>query len=270
MKDYYKINEISKLYGIGVDSLRYYEKLGILKPKRDINDYRLYSLKDIYKLNIISDLRKLDFSMKQIKDYLEQQSIDNTMALLHEEEEYITKQLKSLKLRKQLIKERMNALKEADLIMTDLYRVKNLEERPCVRLNEYIIRDEEMDFAVKKLHRKHEGKIRDFGNQAIGATVDIEDIEQGIAGGYHNVFFILEPRAKQYNFLIPKGRYLSCYYRGEYLQGRDCIRNLLNYAGEKGYEIAGDPIEIYIIDNRETMKAEEFLTEIQVRITEEK
>lgn len=267
MKDYYKINEISKLYGIGVDSLRYYEKLGILKPKRDMNDYRLYSLKDIYKLNIISDLRKLDFSMKQIKDYLERQSIDNTLALLKEEEEYITEQLKGLKLRKQLIRERMNALKEADTIAVDLYRVKNLGVRPCVRLNEYIIRDEEMDFAVKKLHRKHEGKIRDFGNQAIGATVDIEDIEQGMEGGYHNVFFILESNAKQYDFLIPQGSYLSCYYRGDYRKSRECIRNLLCYAGEKGYEIAGNPFELYIIDNRETMKTEEFLTEIQVRIT---
>ena len=47
MKDYYKINEISKLYGIGVDSLRYYEKLGILRPRRDTNGYRLYDLKDM-------------------------------------------------------------------------------------------------------------------------------------------------------------------------------------------------------------------------------
>ena len=59
MKNYYKISEISKLYGIGPDSLRYYERLGILKPKRDTNQYRLYSLKDLYKLNLICDLRKL-------------------------------------------------------------------------------------------------------------------------------------------------------------------------------------------------------------------
>ena len=57
MKDYYKISEISKLYGIGVDSLRYYERLGLIHPKRDTNGYRLYHLKDIYKLNLIRDLR---------------------------------------------------------------------------------------------------------------------------------------------------------------------------------------------------------------------
>ena len=70
MKDYYKINEIAKLYGIGVDSLRYYERLGILKPRRDTNGYRLYSLKEMYKLNMIRDLRRLNFSMEQIKAYL--------------------------------------------------------------------------------------------------------------------------------------------------------------------------------------------------------
>ena len=85
LKDYYKISEISKLYGIGVDSLRYYEKLGIIKPYRDKNRYRLYSLKDMYKLNMIRDLRNLDFSMQQIKEYLEEQSIRNTIELLSHE-----------------------------------------------------------------------------------------------------------------------------------------------------------------------------------------
>ena len=34
MKHYYRIGEISRLYGVGPDSLRYYEELGILKPHR--------------------------------------------------------------------------------------------------------------------------------------------------------------------------------------------------------------------------------------------
>lgn len=47
MKQYFKIGEISKLYQIGVDSLRYYEELGLLTPKRGKNGYRLYRLDDI-------------------------------------------------------------------------------------------------------------------------------------------------------------------------------------------------------------------------------
>ena len=57
MKDYYKIGEISKIYGIGRDSLMYYEEIGILNPFRDSNGYRLYSITDIWKLNLIKELR---------------------------------------------------------------------------------------------------------------------------------------------------------------------------------------------------------------------
>ena len=76
MKDRYKIGEISKLYAIGADSLRYYEKIGALHPRRDANNYRLYTLNDIYRLSIIRDLLGLDFSMTQIKQYLDDQTLD--------------------------------------------------------------------------------------------------------------------------------------------------------------------------------------------------
>ena len=76
-----------------MDSLRYYEKLGILKPRRDTNGYRLYNLKDMYKLNVIRDLRRLDFSMQQIKDYLEGQTVDHTLALLRQEQTLVQAQI---------------------------------------------------------------------------------------------------------------------------------------------------------------------------------
>ena len=43
MKQYYTIGEISKIYQIGTDSLRYYEKLGILSPRRGANGSFLWA-----------------------------------------------------------------------------------------------------------------------------------------------------------------------------------------------------------------------------------
>ena len=48
MKNFFKIGEISKLYGIGVDSIRYYEEIGIIKPQRSESGYRYYSIHDIW------------------------------------------------------------------------------------------------------------------------------------------------------------------------------------------------------------------------------
>lgn len=266
MKNYYKIGEISKLYGIGTDSLRYYEELGILKPKRDENGYRLYSLKDIYKLNVIRGLRLLDFSMEQIKDYLDEQSLANTLKLLHQEQALLEQKILELNERKAIIAGRISSLNEAISISPGTISVKTFPERYCVQLNEYITRDEEMDFVIKKLHKKHESRIRDFGNLTIGAFFSMEDWRQGIANVYHTVFFILDGPEAGYDFHLPSGSYLSCCYQGSYQQNGQRIQELLTYARRRDYTLLSQPFEIYQIDNRDTALEEEFLTEIQLRV----
>ena len=82
MKDYYKIGEISEMYDMSRDSLMYYEKLGIIKPTRDDNGYRLYSVSDIWRLNLIKELKSLGFSFKMIKEYLENRDLNSTNKLL--------------------------------------------------------------------------------------------------------------------------------------------------------------------------------------------
>ena len=107
MKDFYKISEISRLYGVGPDSLRYYERLGLLRPRRDEdNGYRLYSLRDIYKLSVIRDLRTLGLSMIQIKEYLDGQSVESTLALLEREEDLLSRQIHQLQARRETLARR--------------------------------------------------------------------------------------------------------------------------------------------------------------------
>ena len=270
MKNYYKISEISKLYDIGVDSLRYYERLGILTPKRDTNGYRLYNLTDLYKLNIIRDLRALNFSMTQIKDYLDKQSLDNTLALLMQEQEMIDREIENLKIRRTIIQDRIKDLSVSKEIKTGCMDIKHFPPRYCVRLNEHITRDEEMDLIIKKLHQKHEDKIRDLGNLTIGAFLSMPSIRRGIANVYDSVFFVLEstesiiPVKLDYDFILPEGNYLSYFYRGSYEQNADRVNEILTYLNEQGLSHTQEPFELFTVDNRDTMETEEFLTEIQV------
>lgn len=271
MKNYYKISEISKLYDIGVDSLRYYERLGILTPKRDTNGYRLYNLTDLYKLNIIRDLRALNFSMAQIKDYLDKQSLENTLALLEQEQVMIDREIENLKLRRCIIQDRIKDLMISKEIKTGCMIVKNYPPRYCVRLNEHITRDEEMDLIIKKLHQKHEDKIRDLGNLTIGAFLSMTSIRQGTANVYDSVFFVLDSpdaphslEAQDYDFILPEGPYLSYYYRGSYEQNAERVNEMIAYLDNAETTKPWEAFEIFTIDNRDTIETEEFLTEIQI------
>lgn len=268
MKDYYTISEISKLYGIGTDSLRYYEEIGALEPKRGTNNYRLYRLKDICRLNTIRDLLQLGFSMKQVKTYLDDMNLENTLHMLEDEKETIRKQQEQLRLAEKSIERRMEHIQKYREAEEASYHLIACSDRYCLRLDEDITRDEEVDFAIKRLQKRHEDKIRSIGDQNFGASLSPEDVRNGVYNLFHSVFFILRDGEEGKDFLLPEGTYLSTFYRGEYRQSPQRALALLEEASRRGYETAGDILELYPIDNRYTMKAEEFVTELQIRVME--
>ena len=145
MKQFYKINEISKLYNIGPDSLRYYEKLGLLAPKRGKNNYRLYTLDDLWRLNIIRDLRRLGFPMKKIREYMDNRSVENTRKLLTEELDAIHQQIQELNRLQKNVEERLQTLSGAEDQTLLKIRLQTFPDRYCHTLNTPYHTDEEMD-----------------------------------------------------------------------------------------------------------------------------
>ena len=62
------INEVESVVGISKKSIRYYEKVGLLTPKRTTNnDYRNYDELDIITLKKIKFLRELDIPIQELK-----------------------------------------------------------------------------------------------------------------------------------------------------------------------------------------------------------
>ena len=97
LKDFYNIKEFAALYGISTDALRYYEKQGLISPKRGSNSYRRYSLQDVYRLTIIRDMLEIGFSTAQIGEYLKSASLESSEKLLIEEQQVVTKQIAKIK-----------------------------------------------------------------------------------------------------------------------------------------------------------------------------
>lgn len=65
----YYIGEFSKKVGLSIDTLRYYEKLGLIYPERDSINKRIYSEKDITWISFIIRLKETNMPIKQIQYY---------------------------------------------------------------------------------------------------------------------------------------------------------------------------------------------------------
>ena len=63
-----KIHELSKQSGIHLETIRYYEKMGLMpEPKRLANGYRDYDEASLKQLKFIKTCRTLDVSLAEIK-----------------------------------------------------------------------------------------------------------------------------------------------------------------------------------------------------------
>lgn len=88
------IKEVENELGIPRATVRFYEKNGLLNPRRDENSYRAYSEEDVAELRRIIILRKLGISVGEIAD-LQKGNID-LAAALSENLEKLNEQLKEV------------------------------------------------------------------------------------------------------------------------------------------------------------------------------
>lgn len=78
----YKIKKLANIAGVSVRTLHHYDQLGLLKPDF-ISDsgYRFYNQKNLEQLQQILFFKELDFSLKEIKEIMDNPSFDHSKAL---------------------------------------------------------------------------------------------------------------------------------------------------------------------------------------------
>lgn len=77
-----KINEVSKLSGVSIRTLQYYDSIGLLKPAGYTDaDYRLYDDAAIERLQMILLFKELEFPLKDIKKIIDSPSFDKKKAV---------------------------------------------------------------------------------------------------------------------------------------------------------------------------------------------
>ena len=76
------VNEVSKLTGVSIRTLQYYDNIGLLKPAEYTESgYRLYDDVALERLQQILLFRELEFPLKDIKDIVNRSDFDKDKAL---------------------------------------------------------------------------------------------------------------------------------------------------------------------------------------------
>jgi DNA-binding transcriptional MerR regulator len=121
-KKEYTISELAKEFDISPRTIRYYEEIGLLSPKRTKGNQRIFSRKDRARLKLILRGKRLGFSLEEIREMVEMYEVS--------EPEQIRVTLKYGDKRLKEIEER---IQELEMLKEDLLAIR---ERLIERLKE--------------------------------------------------------------------------------------------------------------------------------------
>ncbi|MCL1632065.1 MerR family transcriptional regulator [Sporolactobacillus sp. CPB3-1] len=166
----YTVTQMSRLAGVSARTLRYYDKIGLLKPEF-INEsgYRMYGPKQVDLLQQILFYRELRFSLKEISKMLHVPSFSLIGALTEQHQKLIAEQ-KRLDLLIATV-EKALAAQKGELIMSDQEKFEGFKKQ--------MLDQNEKQYG-KEIHEKYGDHIVNQSNDQF-AQMSKEDYEATVA-----------------------------------------------------------------------------------------
>ena len=255
-KEYYSIGEFSDLFGINIQTLYYYDQIGILKPnaRNPHNGRRQYYFDQIYKLASIRFMRKLDYSIDQIKEFSEITDYKESLEQLRMHSHNMREQWKKLLLIDNIIQQKIHFI-EHHMQELDVgsITIQDFSDRRYFALGSesgeagLYIHDSFYYYPTLVLYRD--------GKKFFGAYLDegFDEIE-GLAPAENSN----EIRT------IPSGKYVCAYHKGPYTTIEDTVMRIKNRYPH--LHLSDEWITINIIDQFVDNNRDNYITGVQIRI----
>lgn len=131
----YKTGELFSYLGVTRDTLRFYEKKGLINPNKDNdNNYRNYDIYDVYRIMIIDFYKKRGLSIQQIKSVLKDTESANIDGIFSDK---ITELQKSI-LEQQSMLNRIMETRDFRLNLERYLNEFTLKTMPVYRINDEV------------------------------------------------------------------------------------------------------------------------------------
>ncbi|WP_371367488.1 hypothetical protein SRRS_14120 [Sporomusa rhizae] len=98
MKERYSIGETAALLGVTTQTLRHYDKMGLLKPRHidSGTGYRYYAFDQFHYIDRIKYLQRFGLSLESIREIITTGSVDKLLPFLQQQKKSYQKELKKI------------------------------------------------------------------------------------------------------------------------------------------------------------------------------
>ena len=236
------VNEVSKLTGVSIRTLQYYDKIGLLKPAEYTQaGYRLYDDTALEKMQQILLFKELEFSLKEIKEIISRKDFDRNKAL--------KQQIELLTLKKEHLENLINFARGIEFIGVKTMDFSAFDTK---KIDEYSKRAKEQ-WGNSEAYREFEEKSKDR----------TKEDEQDIMKEFMKIFAefgelkSMQPDAKEVQEQVCKLKdYITKHFYNctddilmclgkMYAGGGEFTQNIDSVGGEGTAEFTAEAIRIY-------------------------
>ncbi len=266
------ITELAKLRQVTSETLRYYDRIGLITP--DYVDpqtrYRYYSIRQYEKLGTIKELRQLGMSIHDITDYFSGRNLRKSHQLLLHQLELLEEEIRKQQLLSEILRRKLHFLSEiTPPPPVDKVFCRAFPQRYMITFGEPAGGSREHAFAFTRLERYLDEVAPILASDRIGVYADWHLLEPSddYIPAVPMIFVERDAIESEHERTIPPGDYLCMNYRrGELERYHPSFARLHTYMAEHGWVLNGMIFQFYKIDVTLTSDPDETLMEIQVPV----
>lgn len=274
MKKNFKIGDIAKIKDIDPQTLRYYDRKGILSPEivDEQNGYRYYSEQQFIDVDRIKFYKMLGLSLEEIKNYKQIRHVDEALIKLKIQKKLFKKKIQKM----QAVEKNLESIIDTIEKTTNHYEsIKNLIEikslnsiygviGDCRTVNDYY----EFETKLHELTERYPNYSEIGHNHGISFIFNEKFLDDTKDEYLDKIFipidqqYISDLNVQEYSL----GRCIIAYHKGSNHSIQTVFSRIKEYINERELQIRGDIIITSIISDFIVNNEDEFLIEIKVPI----
>ena len=241
------VGEMARLNHISEQTLRLYDKRGLLSPSfRGENGYRYYDIKQSAVLDIIQYMKSLGISLKEIGRQLETRDLGRIEAALREKQRQTEEEIRLLKCQRRALERTVESFARWRAAPPD-----GTVQMEYIGARQMYVVDSGVNVYAHDVET-YEEMLRDLKDSLVkdrlpqiyfcnaGTRMAQSDFEQGrLFASEVFVFVDREFVPEQLTATVPAGNY-ACIYCDDFYKEQEYIARLREYIRQSGCRVCGD------------------------------
>ncbi|GEA33080.1 MerR family transcriptional regulator [Clostridium diolis] len=246
----FSIGEMSKLNNISIQTLRYYDKIGLLKPKviSEKSQYRYYSIEQFFQMDVIKYYKTLGLSLDEIKKLMGRStSMEEKLDMINFQQEVLENKLLEMEIIKNHLEYMKNTVSSIIEYETDKIFIKYNEKREYISYDCVSATIDELEINYRKVMPNSENQLEKLSYE-LSSMVSYDELKEKMV--YKNIMtnnYVRMLKNEGRAIVLPEGEYITIYFEGGCFENKKYYNKIIDYINKNNIKISGDFHEVYIL-----------------------